>query len=45
MDSALISKLRLALKEVDRKSQGTILTRFVDEIIRKSESYGTVRKL
>ena len=37
-DSALISKLRVVLKEVDRKSQGQFLPRFIDEIIRKNES-------
>jgi len=35
-DSALISKLRVALKEVDRRSQGTLLPRFVEEILHKA---------
>jgi hypothetical protein len=43
-DSALISKLRVVLKEVDRKSQGQFLPRFIDEVIRKNESYVPVRR-
>jgi hypothetical protein len=43
-DSALISKLRVVLKEVDRKSQGQFLPRFIDEVIRKNESYVPARR-
>jgi hypothetical protein len=43
-DSALVSKLRIVLKEVDRKSQGQFLPRFIDEVVRKTESYLPARR-